>query len=90
MSSSNSSNSSTSYYSSTMDGSSPSSRSSSAYSKTELPYRAGTYRNGSADGYITTVKLNTQGKQDVVIVQHNSKPEYDPAEPRSADYYSRR
>jgi hypothetical protein len=42
------------------------------------------------DGYITTVKLNTQGKQDVVIVQHNSKPEYDPAEPRSADYYSRR
>ncbi|RKU41278.1 hypothetical protein DL546_000758 [Coniochaeta pulveracea] len=80
----------TGYSLSTMEGSSPTSRSSSAYSKTELPDRTGTYRNGNADGYLTNVTLNTQGKREVVLVQHNTQPSYDPAEPRSSDYHSRR
>ncbi|KAB5566982.1 hypothetical protein GE09DRAFT_1056439 [Coniochaeta sp. 2T2.1] len=71
------------YYSSAMDSSS-SSRSSSASNRG--PDRTGTYRTGGADSHNTTVKHNTKGKREVVIVHHNTK-NVDPAAPRSSERY---
>jgi hypothetical protein len=57
----------------------------------ELPYcqaqRTTVANYLSQDGYTIDVKHNTKGPREVVIVQHNTKSTYDPAEPRSSDSY---